>query len=421
MSRYPLDPQLISRIRHLVEENFTRYFDLFCQYNMNPELGLECFKTAARQKAELEHAGFTVTESVGGKTGLVGVLKNGEGPTILYRADMDSLPVPDERPEAWRCTDGKTGSQCGHSLHSALLPFVGHCLYQLRDAWRGTALLVAQDGEEGWNGANIMLEQGRLYERFGRPDAALAFHVSPTLPGGTLGVVSGWAMALAQFLTIECYGVGGHGGNPQNTVSPIELAARLVLRFNSVVAREVDPAEVAIISVGAIHGGNKENVIPEACTLKLTVRSRTEAVYRQIVAAIRRVCAAEAAAMGLPEEKFPKVTERPFVTKPLFNDPTLMDKVSAVFRETLGPDKVREEVPYTFAEDFSSFGLDGEVPLGFIWLGSVDPVHFDAAGRPTQFLPGLHHPQFNPHPYTAIRTGAVAMTAAMLALFRQSV
>jgi amidohydrolase len=426
-SREPLHPwqiidmalapdKLKENLGNLVDAWYPHYFDLFRHYNQNPELGLACHQTAKRQAEELRRAGCEAHENVG-STGVVGVLKNGDGPTLLYRADMDALPIPDLRPEPWRCTDGQTGHQCGHSLHSAMLPFVARALYELRDRWSGTALLVAQDGEEGFDGANVMLREGRLYERFGRPDAALAYHVSPTLPAGTVGLVRGPAMSLAQFADIEIFGVGGHGGNPHTTIDPIVLAAHLILRFQTIVAREIAPLEPAVISVGSIQGGDKHSIIPEYVRLQLTIRTFSEPVFRQIMAAIERVCRAEALASGLPDDKFPVIRQRAFLTQPLINDEALTARLEAVFTDALGAANVRREPPYTVSEDFSSYGLGGAIPISLVWLGSVDPAAFDAEGRAKRFLPPLHHPEFNPAPGPTMRTGVLGMTAALLELF----
>lgn len=414
-----ISTELLNRIRQLVEAEYPHYFELFCDYNQHPEIGLECHRTAKKQAEELRRVGFDVTEAVG-STGVVAVLKNGEGPTVLYRADMDALPIPDRRPEPWRCTNGKTGHQCGHSMHSAMLPFVGHCLNQLREHWSGTALLVAQDGEEGWNGADVMIREGRLYERFGQPDLALAWHLSPTLPAGTVGICPGWAFALTQFVDIEVYGVGGHGGNPQTAIDPVVLTAHLITRFQTIVSREIAPTDVAVLSVGSIHGGSKHSIIPEKIELKLTIRTRTEAVYRQMMDAIARICRAEASASGLPSEKFPKITERPFITKPLFNDEHLAGQAEEIFSQLLGKDQVRREPPYTFGEDFSSYALGGQIPILLSWLGSVHPEAFDGEEQPVRFLPPLHHEEFNPYPDLTIRTGVTAMTAAMLSFLGEN-
>ncbi|TNE50771.1 MAG: amidohydrolase [Bacteroidetes bacterium] len=415
MSENMISSAARSELLQLIETHYPYYFDLFCDYNQHPEIGLECHRTAARQAAELRRVGCEVTEGVG-RTGVVGVLKNGAGPTVLYRADMDALPIPDRRPAPWRCTDGAAGHQCGHSMHSAMLPFVGRCLQNLRDHWSGTVLLVAQDGEEGFNGASIMLEEGRLYERFGQPDAALAWHVSPTLPAGTVGIAKGWAMSLTQFVDIEVFGVGGHGGNPHTSIDPVVLAAHLVTRFQTIVSREIAPTEPAVLTVGAIHGGTKHSIIPEKVELKLTLRSRTIPVYRQIVAAIERICRAEAAASGLPEERYPKITERPFIIKPLFNDIQVASRLEAVGEALLGPDKVREEPPYLFGEDFSAYGLEGGIPITLGWLGSVHPDAFDETGQPNRFLPPLHHEEFNPYPDLTIRTGVLTMSATLMSM-----
>jgi amidohydrolase len=404
------------QIQTLVEADYESIFNLFCHYNQNPELGMDTFQTAKRQANELRAAGYEVTEGIA-QTGVVGILKNGSGPTILFRGDMDALPVNDERGETWASQIEGRGHQCGHSMHSANLIGIARCLAKLREKWRGTAFFVCQPGEEFFNGSGKMIDDG-LFTRFPKPDYCLAYHVSPTLPSGTVGLVKGRAMALVQMLDIQVKGIGGHGGFPSTAVDTIVLAAAIIMRLQTIVSREINPLEPAVVSVCMIQGGMNYNVLPSEVHLKLTIRVFSMPIYEQIVAAIRRICNAEAAASGLPVELFPVLKEREHFTKPLTNNANLVSNMERTFKKVLGATNVRVEPPYTFGEDFASFGLDGQIPIALTWLGSVHPTQFDAeTGQPTTFLPPLHHPKFNPFPPTTIRTGILAMTAAMIDLF----
>ncbi len=406
----------MNHIKTLVEADYPFLFDLFCQYNKNPELGMDTVLTAKRQAHELRAAGYDVTGGVA-QTGVVGILKNGEGPTIMFRADMDALPVHDERGEEWASEIVGRGHQCGHSMHSANLIGIARCLSKLRDKWQGTAVFVCQPGEEFFNGSQKMIDDG-LFTRFPKPDCCLAYHVSPTLPSGTVGTVKGRAMALVQMVDIKIKGVGGHGGYPVTAVDAIVLAAAIIMRLQTIVSREINPFEPAVVSVCMIKGGENHNVLPSEVDLKLTVRAFSYPVFEQIMAAIQRISDSEAAASGLSADMFPIISQRPFITKPLINDGDLVSKMEKTFKQVLGAAQVRQEPPYTFGEDFASYSLGGEIPIALTWLGSVNPSKFDAeTGKPTAFLPPLHHPQFNPFPPTTIRTGVTAMTAAMIDLF----
>ena len=416
MSSQDIDNQTINHIRQLTELDYSHLFDLFCHYNQNPELGMDTFQTAKRQAEELRAAGYEVTEGVA-KTGVVGVLKNGEGPTIMFRGDMDALPVRDDRGEAWASKIEGRGHQCGHSMHSANLIGIARNLAKLKEKWQGTAVFVCQPGEEFFNGSQKMIDDG-LLTRFPKPDLCLAYHVSPTLRSGTVGVVKGRTLALVQMLDIKVKGVAGHGGYPVTAVDAIVLAAAIIMRLQTIVSREINPFEPAVVSVCMIHGGENHNVLPSEVDLKLTVRAFSYPIYAQILAAIQRICNSEAAASGLPSDMFPVISEREYITKPLINDPDLVSKMEKTFTHVLGAENVRQEPPYTFGEDFASYGLGGEIPLALTWLGSVNPSKFDEKiGDSTAFLPSLHHPQFNPYPPQTIRTGVIAMTAAMIDLF----
>ena len=290
---------------------------------------------------------------------------------------------------------------------------------KLKSEWAGTMVFVTQPGEEFDNGADKLIKAG-LFDHFPLPKAALAYHVSPTLPAGTIGVVRGPAMALIEMPKIIVKGISGHGGYPQTTKDAVVLASSIIMRLQTIVSRVMSPFEPTVVSVCSIHGGSSHNILPDQVELKLTVRCFSVAVYEKIMAEIKQICEGEAIASGLPKELFPEVIERGFFTKPVINDVALMDELQSSFEQTLGEDKVRQEQCYTFGEDFSSYGLEGKIPLGFVWLGSVNPNKFDEnlQPKPTESYPPLHSSVFNPHPPGTIRTGVTAMTAALIQLFK---
>lgn len=414
----PIKMELINNIRQQVEVDYDHIFKLFCHYNENPEIGMNTFNTSKQQAEELRTAGCDVVKMIH-ETGVVGVMKNGKGATYLFRADCDALPQPDLRGEAWASKIPNVGHQCGHSMHSANLIGVARAMAKLKSEWKGTMVFVAQPGEEFDNGADKLIKAG-LFDHFPFPKAALAYHVSPTLPGGTVGVVRGPAMALVEMPKIIVKGVSGHGGYPQTAKDAVVLASSIVMRLQTIVSRVMSPFDPSVVSVCSINGGSSHNVLPDQVELKLTVRCLSVSVYQKILAEIKQICEGEAIASGLPKELFPVVTERGFFTKPVINDVALVDTLQPIFEQTLGKENVRQEPCYTFGEDFSSYGLDGKIPLGFVWLGSVNPNKFDdkMQPKPNETYPPLHNSAFNPHPPTTIRTGVTAMTAALIQLFK---
>jgi len=412
-----LKNMLIQKIEALTEANYEYLFALHRHYHANPELTLFEFNTAARQAEEYRKAGCDQVALLAG-TGVVAVIENGPGPTILYRNDHDALPIQEENDISYRSTVPNVGHLCGHSMVPAISVGVVRNLVALKEHWSGTVVLVSQLGEESGDGARKMLNDG-LYERFPRPDLALAWHCSPTLPGGTVGIRKGPTMACAAHLDILVQGIGGHGGFPSETKDPVVLAASIVMRLQTIVSREVNPLEPAVVTVGSfVTNSQKGTVIPSEVLLKLTVRCFSHAIYLQILEAIERICRGEAIAAGLPEALFPKVMPFSFFTESVYNDPELTTKVEEIFVDYLGQNSVREEPAYTFAEDFAHYADGGRIPLSFLWLGSVDPDKFDADGKPKEVLPSLHSPRFLTHPPTTIRTGVNGMTVAMVGLMK---
>lgn len=418
MTEPSLSPALLEKVRATVEEDYPYLFDLFRRHNEDPEIGFDTVRTAARQLEALQKIDGMQAELFS-RNGAVAVLKNGSGPVVLFRADMDALPVDDLRGTEWASKRKGFGHQCGHSMHSANLVGIARVMAALKNEWKGTAVFCCQPAEEGYGGADQMLRDG-LYERFSKPDCCLSYHVSPTLPGGTVGVVPGRAFALAQMVDLTVKGVGGHGGSPHTAINPIDLSAHIISRFQTMIAREIAPLEPAILSVCAIHGGSAYAIIPSEVTIKITIRTFSEAVYAQIMAGMERICQAEAAASGLKPALYPVIKPRPFVTVPVFNDVALTGKVASAMVTAIGGANVRNEEVTMVAEDFGAFHKDG-IPICMVWLGSVDPAKFDAAGKPKpgEFYPALHNEYFNPHPETTIRTGVTAMSAAMLGLFER--
>ncbi|MHB8899859.1 MAG: M20 metallopeptidase family protein, partial [Thermoguttaceae bacterium] len=345
---------------------------LYVHLHSHPELSLQEVETSKRMAKELEAAGLAVTTGVGGH-GVVGVLENGAGKRLLIRTDMDALPITEQTGLPYASSvraigpEGPVGVMhaCGHDLH--MTSFIGTARYlaENRDRWSGTAVLVAQPAEEVVAGARAMLGD-KLYERFGKPDFALALHVSPDEAAGTVSYRAGFSAAASDSVEIVVRGAGGHGAQPHKTKDPIVQAAELVLALQTIVSREVDPVEPSVITVGAINGGTKNNIIPDECRLKLTVRSFSEEVRKQLHGAIERRARGIAETMGAPA---PEVTIRRGCD-PVYNDPDLVARLLPVFRRQLGGVNIVEAPPTMTAEDFGMFGQGG-VPVFMYRLGTA--------------------------------------------------
>jgi hippurate hydrolase len=392
---------------------------LYQHLHRNPELSLQEEKSAARMAEELAKLGFAVTPKVGGH-GVVGVLKNGAGPTVLVRADMDALPVTERTGVPYASTvrvndrfNNDTGVMhaCGHDVHMTCGVGTARVLASLKDKWSGTLVMLFQPAEEIGVGARAMLADG-LFTRFPKPDYALALHVDARLPHGTVAYTEGLTMANVDTVDITVKGKGGHGAAPHTTVDPVVLAARIVLDLQTIVSREVNPTDPAVVTVGSIQGGTKHNIIPNEVKLQLTVRSTTDAVRDHVLKAIDRIARAAAAGARAPDPVV-KVNLDEY-TPSTVNDVALTKRVVGVLKGVLGDDKVRARPPIMGGEDFGRLGKAG-VPICLYFVGTIDPDRYEASLQPgAAVLPSTHADSYAPVPEPSIRVGVKTMTAAVL-------
>ena len=400
-----------------VDARMPRLQAFYQDLHQHPELSFQEKRTAATLAAALRDAGLEVTTEVGGH-GIVAVCKNGPGPTVMFRADLDGLPIAEETglPYSSKIREQAQNGQaigvmhaCGHDLHMTSLLGTAQWFCENKDAWRGTVVCIGQPAEERAGGAKAMLKDG-LFERFPKPDFAFALHCEPMLPAGTVGYRSGPLMAAVDSVDVRIYGRGGHGAAPHRTIDPIVIASQYVLALQTIVSREINPIQSAVITVGSIQGGNKHNIIPNYCDLQLTVRSYDEGVRAHLKDAIVRKAKALAMAASAPE---PKV-EFSEPTGALKNDKALTEKTAAAMRRALGDGNAVEVDPQMIAEDFGQFG-DAGVPICMFRLGTTE------AGRLKSLLagngpPGLHTAGFYPDFEPAIRAGIVATVEAARAV-----
>ncbi len=394
---------------------------LYLDLHRSPELSLQEEKTAAKMAARLRALGYEVTEKVGGH-GVVGVLQNGKGPTVMLRTDLDALPVKEETglPYASAVTaidaSGATVPvmhACGHDVHMTSWVGAATLLARSKERWRGTLVMVGQPAEELGRGAAAMLADG-LLTRFPRPDFAIAIHQLPMLPAGQVGVVPGFALAFVNTVEITVHGKGGHGAMPHQTVDPVLLASRIVVALQGIVAREVNPLDPAVITVGSIHGGTRSNIIPDEVKLQLTVRSYKDEVQKQLLAAIGRVARGEAAASGAPREPTVTVVTAE-AARSLYNDPALTGRLRASLEKGLGRERVKDFEPLMGSEDFSEFGRAG-IPATLFWVGSAEPKVFAEARSRGTYPPGNHTARMTPDREPTLKTGVATLTLSALEL-----
>ncbi len=417
-------PALLAEIKKRLDQDYKQLDALYKQWHAHPELAFGEKQTAARLAGELRQAGFDVTEKVG-VTGVVGVLKNGPGPTILVRADMDGLPIIEQTnlPYASKVrTRDKDGLNigvmhaCGHDINMTCLIGTARLLVHLQKRWSGTLVFIGQPAEEIGQGAKKMLDDG-LFRRFPRPDFALALHCDGRYPHGTVTYREGQLQAHVDSLDILVRGQGGHGAAPNTTIDPVVLAARIILDLQTISSRERSPADPVVVTVGSIHGGTKHNIIPSEVKLQLTVRTLNDRTRQEVLQAIVRIAKAAATGARAPE---PIITHDPGAFTPaLVNDPKLTPRMVAQFRNVLGPDQVIERPMSMGGEDFSHFGRAG-VQSFYYFLGSVSPEAYQEAHRPGgKPLPVTHSPFYFPVPEPTIKTGVITMTLAVLELAKR--
>ena len=405
-----------------VKENLGDVVKLYQHFHANPELSFHEKETAARLAKEWEAVGVKVTSDVGGH-GVVGILENGEGPTLMLRTDLDALPVTEQTGLGYaskvKVTNPDDGTEtgvmhaCGHDIHIANIAGVARYMAANKDQWSGTLMMIGQPAEERGAGARAMLGDG-LFERPPKPDIAVALHVDSSSPTGTVALRGGYALANVDSVDITCRGRGGHGAYPHTTIDPIVQAAQLVVALQTIVAREVKPLEPAVITVGSIHGGTKHNIIADECHLQITVRSYSDEVRQQLHEAIKRKAKGIAISMDAPEPVV-KISEG---TPSLFNDEELAARVSKILTATLGEENVREAEPSMGGEDFSRYGKAG-VPILMYRLGAVDSrrlERFKALDTPP---PSLHSPLFYPDAPEALAVGMVTMCNIALDLLQK--
>ncbi|MCU0730941.1 MAG: amidohydrolase [Hyphomonas sp.] len=416
---------------------------LYKQLHETPELSFKEAQTSALLASELKALGFTVTENVGdawvkaksmkdhgevragvGGYGVVGVFENGPGPVVLIRADTDALPVPENTglafaskvvSETWTGVESNVMHACAHDIHMTVWVGTARRLIAEKDKWKGTLVMIAQPAEEIGLGAQAMLAEG-LYTKFPKPDYNIALHVSAGAPSGTIAYSSGFALANVDSVDIKVKGVGGHGAYPHTTVDPILVASHIVVALQSLVSRNTNPLDSAVVTVGSIKAGAKHNIIPDEAELLITVRSYEDKTRQMLLDGIKRIAEGQAAAFGAPA---PEITVESDYTPATYNDPDLTARAMAAIARELGEANVRAVPPVMGGEDFGQFArTDEKIPGVIFWLGAVEPDKYAASQVDGMPLPSLHSPLFAPDYDPAIATGVDAMTAAVIDLFK---
>src|SRR5438874_1766831 len=423
-------------IDKIAEGELPSLLAIYKDIHSHPELSAHEERTSALIAKELRAVGCEVTEHVGQYDrpelkgyGVIGVMKNGNGPTVLVRTDMDALPVHEETglPYASKVVtkndEGKdvpVGHMCGHDAHMAAFIGTARALQRLKDQWRGTIMLVAQPAEETGNGARALLKDG-LYDRFGKPNFALGFHDKADLQTGHIGVTEGFTSANVDSVDVTVRGVGGHGAYPHKTKDPIVLAAEMINAWQTIVSRENNPLDPIVITVGAIHGGTKHNIIPDEVKMQLTVRTYKAEVREHVLAAIERIAKGIAAAGGMPPERAPIVSvSKDQFCPATYNNPELAKRLVAVWKKSLGNDDVKIVDPTMGGDDFSEYSLpDHSIPAVYFHFGAVESAKIAEYKEKGKELPTLHSSKFAPVPGPTIRTGVIGMTAAVLELLKK--
>jgi amidohydrolase len=420
----------------LADAELPSLLTIYKDLHLHPELSTREERSAGIVAKELKAAGCEVTERVGKydnpkKTcfGVVGVMNNGAGPTVLVRSDLDALPVHEETGLPYASTvttkndEGKdvpVMHACGHDIHMSTLIGTARALGKLKDKWHGTIIFIGQPAEETVGGAKAMLKDG-LYTRWPKPDYALALHDNAEIETGKIGVTEGYAFANVDSVDVTVHGIGGHGAYPHKTKDPIVLSAEIINAWQTIASRETNPLDPIVVTVGSIYGGTKHNIIPDEVKMQLTVRTYRPEVRQRVLAAIERIAKQCGTVAGLPQDKLPEVNVRQDeFTRATYNNPDLVKRVTPALKAAIGENNVVHRDPTMGGEDFCEFSLpDNSLPAFMFVVGAVDPAKIAESTKTGTPLPSLHSSKFAPVPEPTIRTGIIGMTSAVLELMKK--
>tara|TARA_B100000686_G_scaffold122309_1_gene129553 strand:+ start:813 stop:2123 length:1311 start_codon:yes stop_codon:yes gene_type:complete len=414
-----------NEFKSYLEKDIPYLKNLYLNIHQNPEISLMEKETSIKLADELKKIGFDVTENFGGY-GIVGVYKNGNGPTILYRTDMDALPMEEktELPYASKVitknfdgNDVGTMHSCGHDMHMTVWTGTARALVERKDDWNGTIIMIGQPAEEIGAGAAMMLKEG-LFEKFPVPNYGIALHSSPTIPSGKVGFGKGYIMANTESVDIKVYGQGAHGASPHMSIDPIVTASVIIMELQTIVSRNINPLDDAVITVGSIKGGTKHNIIPDEVDLQLTIRTYKEEVRNLIHKRIKEICNGVASSMGLEKSRWPKVVIPDTFTPANYNDEKLVDMMKKVSISAIGDENVVVSEPQMVGEDFARYGsTDHDIPTVMYWLGTVPKERIEKYNLGEYALPALHSPFYYPEIENSIRTGVLVSTESLIELF----
>ena len=414
-----------NEFKSYLEKDIPYLKNLYLDIHQNPEISLMEKETSIKLADELKKIGFDVTENFGGY-GIVGVYENGNGPTILYRTDMDALPMEEktELPYASKVitknfdgNDVGTMHSCGHDMHMTVWTGTARALVERKDDWNGTIIMIGQPAEEIGAGAAMMLKEG-LFEKFPVPNYGIALHSSPTIPSGKVGFGKGYIMANTESVDIKVYGQGAHGASPHMSIDPIVTASVIIMELQTIVSRNINPLDDAVITVGSIKGGTKHNIIPDEVDLQLTIRTYKEEVRNLIHKRIKEICNGVASSMGLEKSRWPKVVIPDTFTPANYNDEKLVDIMKKVSISAIGDENVVVSEPQMVGEDFARYGnTDHDIPTVMYWLGTVPKERIEKYNLGEYALPALHSPFYYPEIENSIRTGVLVSTESLIELF----
>lgn len=426
-------PACAQQTQQLLNADMPSLLDTYKDLHSHPELSHKEERTAALLAEDLRKLGYNVTEHVGRYEdgtqahGLVAILKNGPGPQLLVRTELDALPIVEQTGLPYASHVRSTNAEgadvgvmhaCGHDIHMTVLVGFAKIMAEQKSQWHGTLMLIGQPSEETIDGARAMLAD-HLYERFGTPKYILSEHDSADYAAGTIAIKGGPLLASSTSIDVTMRGKGSHGAHPEASKDPIVMAAEFILQMQTIVSRQISPQQPAVITVGQIHGGTKRNIIPDEVTMGLTMRAYDEATRLKMIDDIRRIANGIAIGYGVPEDRMPIVTvSQTEITPATLNDPALADKLRGFAIAALGPDNVKQAQPIMGSEDVGLFRLNNTIPGAMFWLGAVDPDKLAAAQKAGVELPGPHSALFAPVPAPAIHTGVTAMTAMAMGLLQ---